>query len=83
MLEKKGETDKAVEQLREAVRIAPTIRIYAINLGSLLVRTGKYEEGLDVYDKLLEEDPGNPTFLCNRGVARYFLGSKRRGHSGL
>lgn len=74
MLEKKGEPEKALEQLREAVRIAPTIKIYSINLGSLLVRSGKYEEGEKVYEGLLKDDPDNPTFLCNRGVARYFLG---------
>lgn len=74
MLEKKGEIEKALDELRTAVKIAPTIRIYSINLGSLLVRTGKYEEGEKVYNTLLEEDPENPTFLCNRGVARYFMG---------
>lgn len=74
MLEKKGDVDGATRELREAVRIAPDINIYRINLGSLLVRTGKYEEGQDVYNELLKIDPENPTFLCNRGVARYFLG---------
>lgn len=83
MLEKKGEVEGALEQLRTAVRIAPDIIIYKVNLGSLLVRSGKYEEGAKLYEILLNGDPAqpdfkgdpdNPTFLCNYGVALYFLG---------
>ncbi len=74
MLEKKGDVEGAVEQLRIAARIAPDIGIYKVNLGSLLVRLGKYQEGREVYTELVTMDPGNPTFLCNLGVAQYFLG---------
>jgi tetratricopeptide (TPR) repeat protein len=74
MLEKKGDMEGAVKHLRMAVERAPDIHIYKINLGSLLVRLGKYGEGRAVYTELLKADPNNPTFLCNLGVAQYFLG---------
>ncbi|MBE2202915.1 MAG: tetratricopeptide repeat protein [Chthoniobacterales bacterium] len=83
MLEKKGDTEGAVEQLRIAIRLAPDITIYKVNLSSLLIRTGKYEEGAKLCKILLEGDPdepvfkgdpNNPTFLCNYGVALFFLG---------
>lgn len=75
MLEKKGDINGAVVELRTAVKLAPDIGIYRINLGSLLVRTGRYQEGREVYRELLVQDPENPTFLCNLGVAEYFLGN--------
>lgn len=83
MLEKKGQIEESAEQLRTAVRLAPDINIYKINLGSLLIRAKKYEEGAKLYEILLQGDPhypafkgepDNPVFLCNYGVALFFLG---------
>ncbi len=83
MLEKKGDTEGALVQLRAAVQRAPDVPIYRINLGSLLVRLNRYDEGRQVYEILLngdptnkdvKSDPNNPTFLCNYGVALFFLG---------
>lgn len=74
MLEKKGDVNGAIEQLRMAVERAPDINIYKINLASLLVRVNRHAEGAEIYKQLLETDPNNPTFLCNLGVAQYFLG---------
>lgn len=74
MLEKKGDINGAVTELKTAAKIAPDIPIYKINLGSLLVRLRRYQEGKEVYQALVEMDPNNPTFLCNLGVAQYFVG---------
>ncbi|CAN5534133.1 tetratricopeptide repeat protein [soil metagenome] len=83
MLEKKGDTEGALVQLRAAVDRAPDVPIYRINLASLLVRLKSYDEGREVYESLLngdpknpdvKGDPNNPTFLCNYGVALFFLG---------
>jgi tetratricopeptide (TPR) repeat protein len=74
MLEKKGDINGAIEQLRMAVERAEDINIYKINLASLLVRVNRHQEGAEIYKKLLETDPNNPTFLCNLGVAQYFMG---------
>lgn len=74
MMEKRGNYEEALRQLRMAVERAQDINIYKINLGGLLVRMKRYDEAAEVYQALLKNDPDNPAFLCNYGVALYFVG---------
>jgi len=74
MMEKKGNYDEAVRQLRMAVERAQDVNIYKINLAGLLMRLKRNDEAAEVYQALLKGDPNNPAFLCNYGVAQFFLG---------
>lgn len=74
MMEKRGNYEEALRQLRMAVERAQDINIYKINLGGLLVRMKRYEEAAEVYQTLLKIEPNNPAFLCNYGVTLYFIG---------
>ena len=61
----KGENDKAISYLKEGLKLAPDtldlLRLYAVALHN----TGKTEEALEVYLKILKKDPTDASALNN------------------
>jgi tetratricopeptide (TPR) repeat protein len=61
----KGENDKAISYLKEGLKLAPDtldlLRLYAVALHN----TGKTEEALEVYLKIIKKDPTDASALNN------------------
>ena len=51
------------------------------NIGNALVRSGQYQEAVDVYEQVMEETPDHQTTF-NLLVSYYALGQVRRGMDG-
>ncbi len=45
-----------------------------LHLAHLMIIEGKYEEALDIYDRILEKEPKNLNALINKGVTLFRLG---------
>lgn len=54
----RGDWPEAVEQFREAVRLAPDLPVVRLNLGLALNRTGEARAALDQFEEAVRLDPG-------------------------
>ena len=67
-------TDKAIDDLQEAVNVDSRPASGHNNLGLALCEAGRYEEALSCFDTSVDRQPENPTYLNNRALANYHLG---------
>ncbi|HTV40344.1 MAG TPA: tetratricopeptide repeat protein [Candidatus Sulfotelmatobacter sp.] len=58
-----GNAAGAAEQFGEAVRIMPNLAEARLDFGIALENEGKYSEALLQFEKVLDQDPANPTAL--------------------
>lgn len=71
---KEGDYARAVERLREAVRLAPNDPGCHSDLGACLLRAGLAEESLASFDSALALDPKHSEARSHRGMAYAKLG---------
>ncbi len=64
------EWEKAISLLRDALDQHPHQPELLLQLGSLLVRSGRFVEGERLLQEALEEQPGNSEVLRNAGEAQ-------------
>lgn len=57
--------DEAMQHLREAIELDPSNTGARIALGVALGRSGKYEDAVEILDKVLAESPDDPLALRN------------------
>ena len=69
-----GRLDEAEEQLRAALSLDPKSAYALQNMASLAVKRERYGEALDLYRRLVEVSPRNPSAHHGVGTALYFLG---------
>jgi len=65
----RGQTEKAIAQYREALRINPAYAGAHNNLGVALIRVGRAEEGIEQYYEALQIDPTSANARTNLGAA--------------
>jgi tetratricopeptide (TPR) repeat protein/AraC-like DNA-binding protein len=73
-----GFQDKAEEYFRKAIHIEPANVNLQNNLASFLINTGRnINEGLDIIEKILTDDPANIMALRSKGWGLYKQGKYR------
>ena len=67
-----GKSDVALQEINKAIEQAPLrSQLYLIR-GSLLFRSGKIQESLPDFDKVIAIDPKVKPYLWQRGIALYY-----------
>jgi tetratricopeptide (TPR) repeat protein len=69
-----GETEKAIDQFRDALKINPGYTYARINLGVALAKGGQVEEAIMQYREVLKYDPDNAKLHNNLGLALFQKG---------
>jgi tetratricopeptide (TPR) repeat protein len=69
-----GESEQAIEDFKEAVRIKPGSAEAHNNLGNLLVQSGSVSEGITHYERALEIAPNDVGTRTNLGSALFLVG---------
>lgn len=69
----RGETERAVELLRQAHRLAPRDVDVRLNLSSAFILQKRFKEAVPLLEELTAEHPHNPRFWLNLGAA--YLGN--------
>jgi len=75
-LEKKGRTEEAMNEYREAIKIKPGHVLAMQKLGNLLMSTGRVQEGIKFLEQAVNVSPNDGIILCNLGFA--YLSVNRR-----
>ena len=65
---------EAEQELKAAVRTAPSIAVYHAQLGSVLGLEGKWKESLTNFQKAVELDPANVGFRRETAAVQWHLG---------
>jgi protein O-mannosyl-transferase len=58
ILEKNGESEKAISHYRTAIKVEPDIALPHVNLGNTLAKQGKLEEAIFHYQTAIKIEPG-------------------------
>jgi protein O-GlcNAc transferase len=74
---KSGNADKAVDELRQVVKVRPEDAIMRQNLALVLYQAGRNEEAIVEYGTALELDPNNAMLQCYLGMALQKAGKYR------
>jgi len=74
LLQSEGRTDAAVEQFREAIRLAPGYAIAHFNLGLAFQERGDSEAAIQEYRMAASADPRQPKFQNQLGIALFERG---------
>lgn len=82
-LAKKGERDKALAKLAEAIRIEPQEAAFHALRGQLLVAQGRERDGLSALDRAVALNPAYYRPLLLRGLARQEAGQTERAADDL
>lgn len=69
-----GQSDKAIETLKSAVKLNPKAASYYANLGEIQRQSGQLEEAAETLAKALELDPDNAQTHNNLGIVSYEKG---------
>ncbi len=67
LLMQENRADDAIEQFREALRLAPNVVSY-LNLGNALMSRGDFAEAQRSFEKAIVLEPNNPSVLLNLGI---------------
>ncbi|MDG3005114.1 tetratricopeptide repeat protein [Paludisphaera mucosa] len=59
---KAGRDDKALENVREAIKLGPNEAEERRQAADLLAELGRVDEAVPIYEKLIKDEPGNPTY---------------------
>ncbi|VAX28947.1 hypothetical protein MNBD_NITROSPIRAE02-508 [hydrothermal vent metagenome] len=70
--------DSDIERLRDIVRKEPADLNVRIELGNLLMDTGRFREAIEVYEKILEINPGNVDVRVDLGTCYRNSGDPER-----
>lgn len=73
---REGQTEQALDLLKEAVRYSPKHDEAYNNLGVALSRQGRIGEALDAFQQAVALNPGNIPAHYNLGLVYYALGNK-------
>lgn len=65
---------EAEQELKAAVRAAPSVAVYHAQLGSILGMEGKWNESLTTFQKAVELDPANVSFRRETAAVQWHLG---------
>ncbi len=71
-----GQEDKAIEYLDIAISREPNVGQYYNSKGSILARTGRFEESFKAFEQAIAIEPNNALFLETLGFAYVDLGNK-------
>jgi tetratricopeptide (TPR) repeat protein len=63
----KGDNEKAIADLDEAIRLDPKSALTYRNRGDAYLNKGEYERAIADYSEAIRLDPGNAFAFCNRG----------------
>ena len=74
---------EAVEVLRAALRIDPTLAWAQLELGGALRLLGRHAEALEALDRAIELAPDDPVVLATRGRVLRALGRAGGGRGGV
>src|SRR6266851_4713450 len=66
--------DEAITDGRKASDLAPQSPEFALHVGSLLLRTGRYDEAAFYLDRAVALEPDNTSALCGLSAARHAQG---------
>src|SRR5205807_7648112 len=70
-----GQTDRALADYNEAIRLDPQNQVAYLGRGSLLARRARnYRRAIDDFNRALQIEPRNVTALLARGAAQSQLG---------
>ena len=73
-LGRSGETDRAIAEWREVIRLQPRRGVAWSNLGTLLAERGRTEEARQTLARAVEIEPDNPRLLTGVAEAERALG---------
>ena len=66
-----GETDKAIDQLRQAVQAHPNFSLALNELGVQYMKKGQYDKAADALAKVVQLSPEAPEPILNYGIALF------------
>ena len=72
------DTKGAIRHFSEALRLSPNIIAIQLNLARAFLLDEQFTKARDIYSKLVETYPLDPTYLCNLGVTHYKIGDYRQ-----
>lgn len=67
LYQKKGEPDRVLSILKEAIKLFPEVERFQTNLAIWYLRLGKYDESLNISEKVLQVNPKNSATLILLG----------------
>ena len=73
-LAREGKLPEAEQELREAVRVTPTVALYRAQLGSVLGLQGKWKQALESFQKAIDLAPKNLDFRRETAAVQWQLG---------
>ena len=68
-----GQLNQAEAHYRNAVANSPSYALALDHLGAFYLRNQRYDEALDLFAALIQQQPGNAKFYVGRGVAQVGL----------
>lgn len=74
-----GKNDKAIEEAKKLIEVAPGTARYYNNLADLYHKSGNDEMAMQTYEKLLEIDPSNAFVQLSMATYYYEAGKKEEG----
>ncbi|MEJ7736553.1 MAG: tetratricopeptide repeat protein [Chitinophagaceae bacterium] len=74
-----GEAARGVELLKKVLEKKPSDLVLLYNIAEILYRTGKFQEAIDQWDKILLYDKQNAKALYMIGLAYQKMGDKAKG----
>ncbi|MBP2673808.1 MAG: Tetratricopeptide repeat protein [Deltaproteobacteria bacterium] len=73
-----GQYDEAIFEYRKALIIAPTYPDLRVRLVTALREAGRTDQAMAEAEAFLEESPGNPAALIQKGILLYMAGNRAK-----